>query len=251
MVDDDDLGRAFAFVRAQEEKAYPTLAIVFFGNVCDKTTKLPRRRPQLRRHTTCRQSRPKRPTRPSFYTRMYYFGNGRSAAKSAAALTAATAAATAAEAAWGALNTAAAEAAAEAEAEEAHLTCVVCLTPFARAHGVSCGASAPHFLCGDVGGAGCLGGLVRARAQALRETDTLARRQPELLRSLYLFSSFLPFVGLGDSCSAGLGGGGGGVFLLTRGVWRRVDQVVVWELLFKIDGLVCLFSTKPIISPNT
>ena len=56
-----------------------------------------------------------------------------------------------------------------------HVTCVVCLDGFDPSHGVSCGAPTPHFLCGDAGGAGCLGGHVRARAGTLRATDLLAR----------------------------------------------------------------------------
>ena len=64
----------------------------------------------------------------------------------------------------------------------ARATCVVGHTTFGRrAHcGVACGAPAPHFLCGHVGGAGCLGRHVLARAHALRETDTLARPAPPL-----------------------------------------------------------------------
>jgi hypothetical protein len=53
------------------------------------------------------------------------------------------------------------------------VTCVVCLDDFDPSHGVSCGAPTPHFLCGGAGGAGCLAGHVRARAEALRATDLL------------------------------------------------------------------------------
>ena len=96
-------------------------------------------------------------------------------AAAAAAVEAAAEAASAVAAASASKAVAEAALAAEAgtTAEAARVTCVVCLTPFGRAHGVSCSTNATHFLCGNAGGAGCLGGHVRARAQALRETDTL------------------------------------------------------------------------------
>jgi hypothetical protein len=53
--------------------------------------------------------------------------------------------------------------------------CVVCLDHFAPSHGVSCSGSRPHFVCGNAGGSGCLGGHVHARVEALLLTDLLAR----------------------------------------------------------------------------
>jgi hypothetical protein len=73
----------------------------------------------------------------------------------------------------GAAEAAAAAAAAAAVEVAARVTCVVCYDAFNPALGVTC--TEGHFLCSHHGeGDDCLGGHVRARVEALQQTERLA-----------------------------------------------------------------------------